>query len=718
MKKIIQRALFIIFGGGLALAAPVIPQQMEWVVSYETIAFDTVDRDLSLNEYAINPEGGYYIREVPKDKGQFVATSSEDAIKGKQLVEITAMKNERNPDCTGCAYYSVFQTRKGELVRTAMDREPYKDLSRIKNAEQPKRAEAVSVIEGLQAEAAIALDNVSEDVTQNSVSSLSWSHTVTSNTNGLLYIGVNFSDRTTGENDNVTGITYNSDALTLIREDRSVSESTGIKVSLWHRLTPDTGANTVSVTFNATITTGGGGGISFTGVDQSDTINSSSTASYTDDTTVGTTVVTSGSGNAVVSALTTSHPVTGVWSPSGGSSLGWFDDGSTSEIHAAGSYWLNKSGSVAMNWSCSGCFGTDESVVTAVAFNEHSDPVAPTVTTNAASGISSTGATINGNITDDGAQSITQHGFAWGTNSSLSGGDTATTTLGAGAEGAFDDALSSLSNGTTYYFRAYAVNASGTSTGSILSFVAQDSVAAGCEYVTSNTSTSDLTTYTYASQSLGTAAADRHIVIVTGARKAGAGFTLSSVTVGGVSATIVEQVTHNVTNSNTTGIAIAAVPTGTTGDVVVTWSTGVLRNWISVYRLDNLDDPTSPLTATDTGANPSGAINTTEGDCALGGATSAAGATTWSGITEDVDTTLETFVQYTSAHLSISSPSTPLTMTATMAGSGSGETAGAFAVWTGAAAPPAPETPTERRRNQVISYVDFYDARRWLSMLY
>ena len=103
--------------------------------------------------------------------------------------------------------------------------------------------------------------------------------------------------------------------------------------------------------------------------------------------------------------------------------------------------------------------------------------VAPTVTSSAASSVTDTTATLNGNITDTGGEtgSGTQHGFAWGTNSTLSGGDTATTTLGTySGTGAFTDTVSSLSSGTTYYFRAYAVNSMGTSTGSILSFTTLD----------------------------------------------------------------------------------------------------------------------------------------------------------------------------------------------------------------------------------------------------
>ena len=104
-------------------------------------------------------------------------------------------------------------------------------------------------------------------------------------------------------------------------------------------------------------------------------------------------------------------------------------------------------------------------------------PNFPTVTTSPATATSTTGATLNGSITADGNASSTIRGFAWGTNSNLSGGDTATTTDTVGAPfnlGSFTKALTGLTPNTTYYFRTYAFNSAGTSTGSIVSFATND----------------------------------------------------------------------------------------------------------------------------------------------------------------------------------------------------------------------------------------------------
>jgi len=99
-------------------------------------------------------------------------------------------------------------------------------------------------------------------------------------------------------------------------------------------------------------------------------------------------------------------------------------------------------------------------------------PAAPTVTTQAADTIVLGGATLNGNITDDGGESITQHGFCWKSGSdpvNIAGAD-GSSTLGVGSEGAFDQAKTGLAEGTTFYYRAYATNSEGTRYGAAQSF--------------------------------------------------------------------------------------------------------------------------------------------------------------------------------------------------------------------------------------------------------
>jgi hypothetical protein len=93
---------------------------------------------------------------------------------------------------------------------------------------------------------------------------------------------------------------------------------------------------------------------------------------------------------------------------------------------------------------------------------------APSVTTSAATSISTTGSTLNGEVTSDGGAAITERGFVYKTSSSVTISDNKTTV--AGTTGTFSLSPSSLSVNTQYYFRAYAINSVNTTLGDELNF--------------------------------------------------------------------------------------------------------------------------------------------------------------------------------------------------------------------------------------------------------
>ncbi len=98
-------------------------------------------------------------------------------------------------------------------------------------------------------------------------------------------------------------------------------------------------------------------------------------------------------------------------------------------------------------------------------------PAAPTVTTNAATSVTTSGATLNGTVSSNGAATAVT--FQYSTNSTLSSGVTTTTTqnLGSNATGtAVSQAIGSLAAHTTYYYKAVGASTLGTTNGSILNF--------------------------------------------------------------------------------------------------------------------------------------------------------------------------------------------------------------------------------------------------------
>ncbi len=89
---------------------------------------------------------------------------------------------------------------------------------------------------------------------------------------------------------------------------------------------------------------------------------------------------------------------------------------------------------------------------------------APTVSNSTGdSNVTNTSATMNGDTTATGGADATTRGFAWGTNATLSNGDTSTTTeSGTFSTGVFSQNVINLRSNTTYYYRAYATNSAGT----------------------------------------------------------------------------------------------------------------------------------------------------------------------------------------------------------------------------------------------------------------
>jgi len=82
--------------------------------------------------------------------------------------------------------------------------------------------------------------------------------------------------------------------------------------------------------------------------------------------------------------------------------------------------------------------------------------------------------TLMGNITDSGGQNIDQYGFLWGTSPELKNAERLV--VPAGAEG-FGMEISNLTEGTTYYYQAFAVNSKGTGLGEVKSLLVPENKA-------------------------------------------------------------------------------------------------------------------------------------------------------------------------------------------------------------------------------------------------
>lgn len=106
--------------------------------------------------------------------------------------------------------------------------------------------------------------------------------------------------------------------------------------------------------------------------------------------------------------------------------------------------------------------------------------------------------------------------------------------------------------------------------------------------------------YTFSAQDIGAAAADRIVAVTIGGERNAATGDLDTVTIGGVSATII-KVSNGASPNYFTAIAYASVPTGTTADVVVNFTLASNGCGIRVFRITGaagLDASTTDTDAT------------------------------------------------------------------------------------------------------------------------
>ena len=181
-------------------------------------------------------------------------------------------------------------------------------------------------------------------------------------------------------------------------------------------------------------------------------------------------------------------------------------------------------------------------------------------------------------------------------------------------------------------------------------------------------SITDLTTYTFSSQSLGTASTSRKIVVgATGA--ATALRAVSTLTVAGNSASLVVAANENGLNFYNSELWQVDVPTGTTGDVVVTWNGGMIRGAIGVWAVYGALSA-AHATATDINSSPlSKTLDIPAGGVAIGCAladTNGPGLNTWAGITKGFDVNVETATDISGAQDAFATQQSALTISDTL----------------------------------------------------
>lgn len=191
-------------------------------------------------------------------------------------------------------------------------------------------------------------------------------------------------------------------------------------------------------------------------------------------------------------------------------------------------------------------------------------------------------------------------------------------------------------------------------------------------------SSTDASAYTFNTRNIGTAAADRIVVVGVSAGQSGSTVRTCTVTIGGVTATQLVFVAKTSTNSTHVGLFALLVTSGTTANIVVTLSGAQVRCGIQVWSLTGTGGVVTPAnTANNTAASTtavSTTITTVAGGACIGmfgdAISGASQTTTWTGLTEDNDSVVELSV-FSGAHLNGTAGGS-LGITATESSTGAG----------------------------------------------
>lgn len=180
-------------------------------------------------------------------------------------------------------------------------------------------------------------------------------------------------------------------------------------------------------------------------------------------------------------------------------------------------------------------------------------------------------------------------------------------------------------------------------------------------YRQSAVSSANSAAYTFPGLAIGDPSPTRRVVVGVAWRTGGGTLPLTSVTIGGIPASVDVQPG----GANSVAIVSAVVPTGTTADVVVTLPETTARCGIGVWTLND-GEPTGQTAQAAVSLTLDLTVATSAGNVVIAVvATSTAGDTfTWSGASERYDQVVEAGFDHSGADAVAAGSSTPVTVTA------------------------------------------------------
>jgi len=209
-------------------------------------------------------------------------------------------------------------------------------------------------------------------------------------------------------------------------------------------------------------------------------------------------------------------------------------------------------------------------------------------------------------------------------------------------------------------------------TGSLDIASSSPSDSAGAPVTFAYTATSAIesigTSFTFSGVALGTAASNRKIIVGTGSQESVDTTHINTLTVGGVSATELVAINDDAGVDHQAEIWIATVPTGTTGDIVVTTNGNNSSMSIGVWAVYGASS-TAHDTVKSIADPQTGTINVPAGGVVIAVAfdRGAGSDYVWTDPTKDFFVTIHTHIRHSGASIAYASIQTGLTVTANLA---------------------------------------------------
>jgi len=243
--------------------------------------------------------------------------------------------------------FDVFMQPNGKKVEVSVPMATYRGYAQ-KNAKRPTKKSRVNVLTAMTADGAILASATSTSSCIN-CASLTFAHTV-SGSNTLLVVGAGLVDVNIGAKV-ITGVTYNSVALTKVRADEYEGTDVTVNGEIWYLIAPADGSNNIVFSFTNGTDSFLGGGLTITGAKQSGQPDAHVGTTGANSTTATDDITTVADNSIIFDNLVHSEDSNGTTAGAGQTKQWDIKRGTFNDAHSASVETATTAGAYTMSWS-------------------------------------------------------------------------------------------------------------------------------------------------------------------------------------------------------------------------------------------------------------------------------------------------------------------------------------------------------------------------------